>query len=70
MQGYKVLCVSVPRDPGNILPQEVTLDLRPKRELELGIERKEGRGSGDGVTTKPNTSQKGEGTTGECTGVI
>lgn len=46
------------------------MDLRPKRELELGIERKEGRGSGDGVTTEPNTNQKGEGTTGECTGVI
>lgn len=29
----------------NILPREVTLNLRPKRELELGIERKEeGRG--------------------------
>lgn len=56
---YKVLCVSVPRDPG-IYFQEVTLDLRPKRELELGIERKVLIVSGDGVTTEPNTNQKGK----------
>ena len=60
------ICTSGSR---KILPREVILDLRRKHELELGIERKE---EGWGMVSPQNlkTNQKGEGTTGECTGVI